>query len=280
MKLCRVDILGVKLPAKERSAPEEERNEHWKDIASKAAKEIREIRKHFEDAIAEKQNKLQLLDKYSSTFSNNKVIHLKNLPLGPYNIMAMREAQTQFGEKYIMLLATDQNGTLGLCYSNKEIERHMRENLTDEKKEKIRDPKRNYLTLFEKPLAVLNITGWGRTPQRHVIVYCNLTLAAEMGKDSIGANNERNTRRKDKNGLRRSDQVCGFPTSNGKRRNGALQAHAQFGRVTPWFDAHRYCNRLHRPLRAAETGYQAGRWHKLPGWGTFRRTERAINGDV
>ena len=99
MKLCRVDILGVKLPAKERSAPEEERNEHWKDIASKAAKEIREIRKPFEDAIAEKQNKLQLLDKYSSTFSNNKVIHLKNLPLGPYNIMAMREAQTQFGEK-------------------------------------------------------------------------------------------------------------------------------------------------------------------------------------
>ena len=129
MKLCRADILHVKLPAKERSAPEKERNEHWKDIASKAAKEIRESRKTFEDAIAEKQNKLQLLDKYSSAFSNNKIIHLKNLHLGPYNIMAMREAQTQFGEKYIMLLATDQNGTLGLCYSNKEIESYMRENL-------------------------------------------------------------------------------------------------------------------------------------------------------
>ena len=84
-----------------------------------------------------------------------------------------------------MLVATDLNGTLGLCYSNKEIERFTRENLTDEQTEKIRDPKRNYLTLFEKPLAVLNITGWGRTPQRNVIVYCNLTLAAEMEKDSI-----------------------------------------------------------------------------------------------
>ena len=185
MKFCRADILDVKLPAKERSSPEKERNEHWKDIASKAAKEIREIRKPFEDAIAEKQNKLQLLDKYSSAFSNNKIIHLKNLPLGPYNIMAMQEAQTQFGEKYIMLLATDQNGTLGLCYSNKEIERYMRENLAEEQKEKIRDPKRNYLTLFEKPLAVLNITGWGRTPQRHVIVHYNFTLAAEMEKNSI-----------------------------------------------------------------------------------------------
>ena len=108
--------------------------------------------------------------------------------------MAMRETQTQFGEKYIMLVATDLSGTLGLCYSNKEIERHMRESLTGEQKEKIRDPKRNYLTLFEKPLAVLNITGWGRTPQRHVIIYCNLTLPAEMEKDSIKSLREQITR--------------------------------------------------------------------------------------
>ena len=93
-----------------------------------------------------------------------------------------------------MLVAIDLNGTLGLCYSNKEIERHMRENLTKEQKEKIRDPKRNYLTLFGKPLAVLNITGWGRTPQRNVIVYCNLTLAAEMEKDSIKSLREQITR--------------------------------------------------------------------------------------
>ena len=90
--------------------------------------------------------------------------------------MAVREAQTQFGEKYIMLLATDKNGTLGLCYSNKYIETYLHLNLTDEDIEKIRDPKRNYLTLFEKPLAILNVTGWGRTPQRNVIVYCNITL--------------------------------------------------------------------------------------------------------
>ena len=147
-------------------------------MAREVANDIRESRKPFEDAIAEKQNKLQLLDNYSSAFSNNKIIHLKNLPLGSYNVMAMRETQTQFGEKYIMLVATDLSGTLGLCYSNKEIERHMRTEGTDEQKEKIRDPKRNYLTLSEKPLAVLNITGWGRTPQRHVIVYCNLTLPA------------------------------------------------------------------------------------------------------
>ena len=159
-------------------------------VARKVVNDVRESRKPFEDAIAEKQNKLHLLDNYSSAFSNNKIIHLKSLPLGSYNVMAMRETKTQFGEKYIMLVATDLNGT----HSNKEIERHMRKSLTKEQKEKIRDPKRNYLTLFEKPLAVLNITGWGRTPQRHVIVYCNLTLTAEMEKDSIKSLRDQITR--------------------------------------------------------------------------------------
>ena len=97
--------------------------------------------------------------------------------------MAMRETQTQFREKYIMLI--DQNGTLGLCYSNKYIETYLRDNLTDAEKEQIREPKRNFLTLYEKPLAVLNITGWGRTPQRHVVVYCNLALAEDMEKYSV-----------------------------------------------------------------------------------------------
>ena len=85
----------------------------------------------------------------------------------------------------------------------------MRENLTDEQREKIRDPKRNYLTLFEKPLAVLNITGWGRTPQRHVIVYCNLTLAAEMEKNSIKSPREQITREIQEEKLK---MACADPT--------------------------------------------------------------------
>ena len=153
-------------------AAKSKRKQQWEKVAREVGNDTQENRKPFEDAIAEKQNKLQLLDNYSGAFSNNKIMQLKDLPLGSYNVMAMRETQFQFGEKYIMLVATDLNGTLG-------------EYLTDEQKEKIREPKRNYLTLFEKPLAVLNITGWGRTPQRNVIVYCNLTLATEMDKDSI-----------------------------------------------------------------------------------------------
>ena len=92
MTLCIADILDVKLPAKERSAPEKEQNEQWKESIEETAKEIQEIWKPFEVAILEKKNKLQLLENYSGAFSDNKIIHLKNLPLGSFNIMAMREA--------------------------------------------------------------------------------------------------------------------------------------------------------------------------------------------
>ena len=55
--------------------------------------------------------------------------------------------ETQFGQKYIMLLTIDLNETLGLCYLTKKHARKP-ENLTEDQKEKIRDPMRNYLTLF------------------------------------------------------------------------------------------------------------------------------------
>ena len=58
------------------------------------SEEIQESRKPFEDAITEKRNRLRLLDNYSSAFSDNKIIHLKDLPLGSYNVMAMRETET------------------------------------------------------------------------------------------------------------------------------------------------------------------------------------------
>ena len=191
MELFRVDIPDVKIPEssgnRKDSAVKSERKQQWEKVAREVANDIRDSRKPFEGAIAEKQNRLKLLDNYCSAFSNNKVIHLKKLPLGSYNIMAMRESKThnQFGEKYIMLLAADKTGTLGLCYSNKYIETYIRNNLTEADKVNNRDSKRNYLTLFEKPLAILSITEWVRTPQRHVIVCCNLTLATDVGKDPI-----------------------------------------------------------------------------------------------
>jgi hypothetical protein len=121
MELFRTDMLDVKIQessgSKKRKATDSERKEQW---SREAANDIQESRKHFEDAITKKWNKLSLLDNYCNAFSDNQIIQLKDLPLGSYNVMAMRETQTQYGEKYIMLI--DRNGTLRLCYSNKFIE--------------------------------------------------------------------------------------------------------------------------------------------------------------
>ena len=171
----------------------------------------------------------------------------------------MREIQTQFGLKYIMLLTTDLNGTLGLCYSNKEIERYLTENLTEEKKEKIRDPKRNYLNLFRKPLAVLSVTGWGRTPQRKVIVYCNLRLSSEILKDSIKSLQEKITREIQEEKLK---MACTDPTRSMESppvlAREEMVPYKHLRNLTELSlgstHMHRYGNRLHRPLRAGETG--------------------------
>lgn len=155
---------------------ENKQKEQWRDIAWDAAKVRRKSRKLFENEIAEKRNRLRLLDSYCSAFYGNKIIHPKDLALGSY---IARDANP-IRRKIIILIVTDQKGTLGLCWSIKYIETYLRNNVTDRYKEKIRDPKRNYLTVYETPLAVLKIIGWSRSPQRNVVVYCNLTLAKDI----------------------------------------------------------------------------------------------------
>lgn len=97
--------------------------------------------------------------------------------------MAMKEYRTRFGDKFIMLI--DVEGELKLCYSNKCVEDKVNRELASASREKIRDPQRGYLTLYNKPLAILTITGWGRMDQRHIIVYCSLTLSDVVTDDCI-----------------------------------------------------------------------------------------------
>lgn len=97
--------------------------------------------------------------------------------------MAMKEYRTRFGDKFIMLI--DVEGELKLCYSNKCVEDKVNRELASASREKIRDPQRGYLTLYNKPLAILTITGWGRTDQRHIIVYCSLALSDVVTDDCI-----------------------------------------------------------------------------------------------
>ena len=119
-------------------------------------------------------------------FSDSKIIHLKNLSL------AMREAQTQFGKKYIMLLATDQNRTLGLCAILSATTSFSGGN--------------HWLS----SISLDGVAGCkGTLPyiailQSHVTIYCNHRDGEKIHKKFAGVSNERNTRRSVKNGCTES----------------------------------------------------------------------------
>lgn len=87
----------------------------------------------------------------------------------------MQETQTQYGEKYIILIATSQKEMLGHCYSNEHMETYTRIEILN----------KIILLFYEKPLAVLSANGYGFTAQRHVVVYRKVAFNANMGKYSI-----------------------------------------------------------------------------------------------
>ena len=77
------------------------------------------------------------------------------------------------------------NGCLKVCYSNKYLEDRIKEFLKKENIETFKDPKRGYITLYNKPLAALTIKGWGRTEQRNVIVYCSVLWSCVSENNSL-----------------------------------------------------------------------------------------------
>ena len=88
MHLLRVDILEVKLPVNCKATQyPRERTKRTVERGSRRRSEGG-TKIPFEDVIAEKRNRLWLLDNYNSAFSD-KIIHSKELPLGSYNVMTM-----------------------------------------------------------------------------------------------------------------------------------------------------------------------------------------------
>ena len=112
MEWARVEGFEAKVPSPNKLTRTAVGNTQEGDIAKEAVEHIQECRKPFEDAIVEKKSKLNLFADYSSVFSDNKIIQLKELHLGSYNDMAMRETPTRIGEKYIILLDKDGQGNL------------------------------------------------------------------------------------------------------------------------------------------------------------------------
>ena len=141
---------------------------------------------------------------YTEHYSNNEVVPLRDLKQGAYAIMALKKITTRYGNKSIMILEIE--GSLKVCYTNKYLEERIREHLLDESLAYITDPQRDFITLYNKPLATLTIKGWGRTEQRNVIVYCSLSWTTTSKNDSITVQTE-NTLQDIKNAEEKLNEV-------------------------------------------------------------------------
>ena len=125
---------------------------------------------------------------YTEQYSNYEIVPLRALKQGTYAIMALKKIKTRYGDKFILILETDES--LKVCYSNKYLEERIREHLGDETLAYITDPQRGFITLYSKPLATLTIKGWSRTEQCNVIVYCSLSWTTTSKNDSLTTHTE------------------------------------------------------------------------------------------
>ena len=94
-----------------------------------AANQIMEDRRMIEMELEEKRNQLKALEMYTEQYFNYEIVPLRALKQGTYAIMALKKIKTRYGDKFIMILETDES--LKACYSNKYLEERIREHLGD-----------------------------------------------------------------------------------------------------------------------------------------------------
>ena len=128
-------------------------------LCGEEATRISEMKSQIEKEMRLKREKLEELDNYSQIFSSKKIVPLKSLAKRTHDIIAIREVETRFGRKYILVVALDGSQNFVLCYSNQYLEDKINVLFPIDKRQQYRNGL--YLTLFKLPIAQLRITGWG-----------------------------------------------------------------------------------------------------------------------
>ena len=146
-------------------------------ILHDAVAKIQETRIEVEQELEVKRQHLALLNKYSAVYPR---IALRDLSNGSYQVMSIRKCKSQSHNRLYLLLI-DVKGELRSCYSNEYIEKKIEEELDDELKAKTCQPKHGYMTVDNKALAVLEITGWGWSNNHHINVHCKFQFCTVEG---------------------------------------------------------------------------------------------------
>ena len=141
----------------------------------KRADEMLKIEEKRKPLFLELQNEKQKRDKIKECklmFCGVETGKLGDLKQGKYIVKAAKKENTWFGKTYKLLIHKEENEHVFIVWSNIK----MTDKLEKAENSNTVDLADNFLYIQHDNLGMLEITGYGYTPNRNKMVYCKLTL--------------------------------------------------------------------------------------------------------
>merc|ERR1712208_205693 len=141
----------------------------------KHAEEFKKIEEKRKPMCLELQNEKQKRDKIKECklmFCGEETGKLGDLKQGKYIVKAAKKEYTWFGKTYKLLIHEKENEYIFIVWSNIKIT----DKLEKTENSNTVDLADNFLYIHHDNLGMLEITGYGYTPNRNKMVYCKLTL--------------------------------------------------------------------------------------------------------
>ena len=160
----------------------EEKKVQQEQFKEKCNEEIKKIEEKTRPLLLELQNEKEKKDRIEDCklmFCGVDTGKLGDLVQGKYIVKAAKKENSWFGKTYRLLIREEKNKQDIIVWSNEKITKKLEE----AENAKTMDLADNFLYLQHDNLGVLEITGYGYTPNRNKMVYCNITLNTREGEE-------------------------------------------------------------------------------------------------
>ena len=160
----------------------EEKKVQQEQFKEKCNEEMKKIEEKTKPLLLEFRNEKEKKDRIEECkwmFCGVDTGKLGDLVQGKYIVKAAKKENSWFGKTYRLLIREEKNKQNIIVWSNEKITKKLEE----AENAKTMDLADNFLYLQHDNLGVLEITGYGYTPNRNKMVYCNITLNTRKGEE-------------------------------------------------------------------------------------------------
>ena len=176
-ELRNIGVLEINI-----SNRKEEKKVQEEQFKEKHAEEMKKIEEKTKPLLLEFRNEKEKKDRIEECkwmFCGVDTGKLGDLVQGKYIVKAAKKESSWFGKTYRLLIREEKNKRDIIVWSNANITKKLEE----AENAKTMDLADNFLYLQHDDLGVLEITGYGYTPNRNKMVYCNITLNTRKGEE-------------------------------------------------------------------------------------------------